>query len=366
MPRHAGNPPTPGRSRPGSAARWPARPFPAQVQSLPPTGAAPRAGAAQRAPRTARMAASPGRYPWPTPICQESSARAHSNVHPVPTHAPRGSCRRRGALAPPAGARRLRAPGGAGDLLLAAAGLPGAAQRRADRARGDERGRLPGGPLPGAPAARALRADQPVDRVRAQPVPARRPTRRRLPARADARGDVHPAGQGPVLLLQGPAGLPVPDPDEVPRRGASPRGHPARPRVRHEGLLLVRQHRRGSRGELREAPRRVHHHLRPAAASSTRSSRRCPGPWVGPPRRSSWPRRPVGEDTFVRCTVCDYAANVEAVASQAPAAGAVRRAARGARRGHTRHPDHPDARRPVEQLGPSWPAATGRGPPATP
>ena len=45
-----------------------------------------------------------------------------------------------------------------GDLHLAAAGLPGAAQRRADRARGDGRGRRPGGPLPGAAAARAVRA----------------------------------------------------------------------------------------------------------------------------------------------------------------------------------------------------------------
>ena len=36
----------------------------------------------------------------------------------------------------------------------------------------------------------------------------------------------------------------LPDPDQVPRRGAPSRRHAARPRVRHEGLLLVR-HRRG-------------------------------------------------------------------------------------------------------------------------
>ena len=39
----------------------------------------------------------------------------------------------------------------------------------------------------------------------------------------DARGDVHAAGQGPVLVVQGPAAHALPDPDQVPRRGASAR-----------------------------------------------------------------------------------------------------------------------------------------------
>ncbi len=56
----------------------------------------------------------------------------------------------------------------------------------------------------------------------------------------------------------------LPDPDEVPRRGASPVGHPARPRVRHEGLLLLRPGRRRAAGLLRQAPRRLHRHVRPA------------------------------------------------------------------------------------------------------
>ena len=46
----------------------------------------------------------------------------------------------------------------------------------------------------------------------------------------------------------------------------------------------------------------------------------------------------VGEDTYVRCTNCDYAANVEAVARPAARARAVRRRARRARRGHARTP----------------------------
>ena len=71
--------------------------------------------------------------------------------------------------------------------------------------------------------ARALRGDRPLDGVRRRHLPAQGPQGRRLPARAHARGDVHPRREGPLLLLQGPAGLALPDPDEVPRRGAAPR-----------------------------------------------------------------------------------------------------------------------------------------------
>ena len=53
----------------------------------------------------------------------------------------------------------------------------------------------------------------------------------RLPARAHPRGDVHPRREGPVLLLQGPAAHAVPDPDQVPRRGAAPGRPAARARV---------------------------------------------------------------------------------------------------------------------------------------
>ena len=57
---------------------------------------------------------------------------------------------------------------------------------------------------------------------------------------------------------------------------------------------------------------------------------------------------PVGEDTFVGCTACDYAANTEAVVTRAPAAGdpAAHPADRGAR-----HPGDADDRRP----GRRWP-----------
>ena len=57
----------------------------------------------------------------------------------------------------------------------------------------------------------------------------------------------------------------------------------------------------------------------------------------------------VGEDTYVRCTHCDYAANVEAVTVRAPEPVRVRRRARRPRRGHPGHPHHRHAGRPPQR-----------------
>ena len=128
----------------------------------------------------------------------------------------------------------------------------------------------------------------------------------------DPRGDVHPAGEGPLLVVQGPAAVDLPDPDEVPRRGAAPGRAAARPRVRHEGLLLLRRRRR--RASTRPTPRTA----RPTSGSSTgsgsttSSSRRCPARWAARSSEEFLTPADVGEDTYVRCTTCDYAANVEA------------------------------------------------------
>ncbi len=149
---------------------------------------------------------------------------------------------------------------------MAATGPAGAAQGRGHRSRGDGCDRRPGGPLPGAAAARALRGDEPLGRVRPQPVPAPGPQGQRHAPGPDPRGDVHPAGEGPVLLVQGPAPGAVPDPDQVPRRGPPARRTAARPRVRDEGLLLLRHRRRRPPGRVRQAPRGVHPDLRPARA----------------------------------------------------------------------------------------------------
>ena len=64
--------------------------------------------------------------------------------------------------------------------------------------------------------------------------------------------------------LQGPAALDLPDPGQVPRRGAPARRPAARPRVHDEGRVLVRLHRRGPRRQLPGAARRLRAHLRAA------------------------------------------------------------------------------------------------------
>ena len=100
------------------------------------------------------------------------------------------------------------------------------------------------------------------------------------------------------------------------------------------------------------------------SASSTSSSRRCPARWAARSPRSSCATAAVGEDTYVRCTHCDYAANVEAVAG---------RRARRRRRTTTRPPRTP-SRRPTPRRSTrssthleraASPATTGPGRPAT-
>ena len=73
---------------------------------------------------------------------------------------------------------------------------------------------------------------------------------------------------------------------------------------------------------------------------------------------------PVGEDTYVQCTTCDYAANVEAVASVPPAEIALE----GLPAAHVEDtPDTPTIETLVELANarPELPAATGPGRPAT-
>ena len=108
-------------------------------------------------------------------------------------------------------------------------------------------------------------------------------------------------GQGPVHVLQGPAGDPLPDPDEVPRRGAPAFGHPARPRVPDEGLVLLRHHRRGPGRVVRAAPRGVHQDLRAARASTTASCSAVSGAMGGSASEEFLAPAAAGEDTFVDC-----------------------------------------------------------------
>ncbi len=70
---------------------------------------------------------------------------------------------------------------------------------------------------------------------------------RRHDAGTDARRAVHAAREGPVQQLQGPAAGDLPDPDEVPRRGPAAGRAAARSRVRDEGFVQLRPHRRRAR-----------------------------------------------------------------------------------------------------------------------
>jgi prolyl-tRNA synthetase len=99
-----------------------------------------------------------------------------------------------------------------------------------------------------------------------------------------------------------------------------PQGRPAaRARVPHEGQLLLRRRRRRAAGRpttgtarptsaLRPARLRVRHRRRDERRDGRLGER-------GVPRGQL-----VGEDTYVRCTTCDYAANTEAVRVPAPPA----------------------------------------------
>ncbi len=166
-------------------------------------------------------------------------------------------------------------------------------------------------------------------------------------------------GEGPVLLLQGPAGLALPDPDQVPRRGAAARRPAARARVHHEGLLLLRHHRRGPRRVLRGAPRRPTSRPSTGSASTTSSSRRPAGRWAARSPRSSSPR-----PTSARTPTCAAPAATTPRTSRRsrsapPAARAVRRRPGGARRGHPGHA-RPSTRW-WSSSTPSTPATTGPG-----
>ena len=231
---------------------------------------------------------------------------------------------------------------------MATARLDRVPQRRTDRSRRDGRCRLPGGALPLVAPAGALRGDEPLGRVRRQPVPAEGSPRRRLPPRPHARGDVHPARQRLVRLLQGPAALHLPDPDQVPRRGPPACGSAARARVRDEGLLQLRCRRRGPAALVRPPSRGVHHHLR--AAGATRRDRLRDVGCDGRLRERGVPDTTRCRRGHLRAL---YGVRLRGQyrSGQRPRTrpGPTRRNPRGASRRHTGHADHPDARRSSER-----------------
>ncbi len=220
--------------------------------------------AAMAAERRRRGAARPPDAPvWARRRRRYAAAGGDPDVGAVPAHPARGPGRRRDPQPPVARAGGLHPAGGARDPLVAATRPAGAAPGRGGGAGGDGRHRRPRDPVPRPPAPGAVRGDGPLDRVRPRPLPAQGPARRRLPAGPDARGAVHAGGEGRVLLVPGLPRGPLPDPTEVPGRGAAPRRDPAGTGVPHEGLLLVRPVRRRAARVVRPPPGRLRAGVRP-------------------------------------------------------------------------------------------------------
>ena len=216
-----------------------------------------------RAPRTAR--------PAPAPL----SFANHALEPALLRHAPRRSQRCRDAVASAAAAGRLPSPARLGDLLAAAARLPGQPARRAGHPRGD------------GPDRRARRW-----RCRSS-IPAElwKESGRYFKigpelVRFKDRGErdmvlamtheevvaLAPPRHRPELPPAADDGLPLPD--EVPGRASIPgRPHP-RPRVRHEGRLQLRPRRRRPRPELPPAVRGLRADLQAPRPRGHRGRRR--------------------------------------------------------------------------------------------
>ena len=177
----------------------------------------------------------------------------------------------------------------------------------------------------------------------------------RLPPGADPRGDVHAAREGPVLVVQGPAAVHLPDPDEVPRRG------PARAPACCAGREFVMKD--SYSFDVDDAGLEVSYQRHRDAYIKTFERLGLPfvivsamsGAMGGSASEEFLAPIEVGEDTFVHCPKCDYAANVEAVRVPAPPALPFDGARSGRRARHARHADDRNARRPAQR--PRRPAA---------
>ena len=139
----------------------------------------------------------------------------------------------------------LHPPGSAGHLLLAAARHTGCCARSREIVR-QEMDRA-GAQEVSLPIAQPLELWERTGRDAAYGDLMFRLTDRKdtgvLPL-ADGRGGRHHAGRPGVRLLPRPAGEPLPDQLEVPRRDPAPLRPAARPRVPDEGRVLLRPRRR--------------------------------------------------------------------------------------------------------------------------
>ena len=155
---------------------------------------------------------------------------------------------------------------------------------------------------------------------------ARGPRRPRLRPADDARGDVHvPRARDPELPAA--AAVLVPLPDEGPRRAAPARRPAARPRVHHEGLVLVRPRRGRARRRASARTRRAYHRIFERCGLEYYAVQAESGMMGGSESIDFLAPSGSGENTLVTCENGDYAADLEVA------------------RGVPRAPEFPDAAR---------------------
>ncbi len=207
----------------------------------------------------------------------------HDEALPIPDQHHEGDPRGGGGGESPAHAacRTHPAPGG-GPLQLAADGPARVAEGRAHHPRGDEPRRCARAGDAGGTTRGAVAGVGPLARVRAGAAAPEGPPRARLRARAHPRGGDHRHRAPRSAELPPAAGQLLPDPDQVPRRGAPALRRHARARIHHEGRLLL-SHRPGlASGRLPCDVRRLHAHLHPHRPHLSRRARRL--------RRHRWRR----------------------------------------------------------------------------
>ena len=233
------------------------------------------------APRSRRAAASL----YSDPACPTISHGIHASLPLFPARAARDAERGGDRLAPADAAVRHDPAGERRHLFVAADGVPGAQEDRADRARGAGPRRRHRDADADHPVGRPVAGEQALRRLRPGDAALRGPARPRDAVRADQRGADHPDLPRRREVLPRPAAQPLPYPVEVPRRGAPALRRDARPRVPDEGRLFLRRQRGSGAPLLQQDVRGLPAHVRAHGAEVDPDGGRH-----GPDRRRPQPR----------------------------------------------------------------------------
>ena len=138
------------------------------------------------------------------------------------------------------------------------------------------------------------------------------------------------------------------------------RGHPARSRVRDEGLVLLRRQRRGVPARPTRRTARPTSGSSTGSGSTTSSSRPCPARWAARRARSSWPLRRTARTPTSAAPTATTPPTSRRCGCRVPDPICVRRRAGRARRGHPGHADDRDAGRPPQREVPARRPAVDR------